>query len=102
MAHSSVRGSDPTGSSLTTLDDDKRATKRAVAKVLHASWTPPASRSRPHFDPTNCERDLTAAEVEFSEAMQEYKQRSGRMFPTWSEVLEVLRDLDYEKPEGQG
>ncbi len=22
------------------------------------------------------------------------------MFPTWSEVLEVLRDLGYEKPEG--
>ncbi len=30
-------------------------------------------------------------------AMQEYKQKSGRMFPTWSEVLEVLRDLGYEK-----
>ena len=30
-------------------------------------------------------------------AMQEYKARSGRMFPTWSEVLEVLRTLGYEK-----
>ena len=30
-------------------------------------------------------------------AMKEYKQRSGRMFPTWSEVLEVLRELGYEK-----
>ncbi len=33
------------------------------------------------------------------QAMHDYKQRSGRMFPTWSEVLEVLRDLGYEKPE---
>jgi hypothetical protein len=32
------------------------------------------------------------------QAMQEYKKRSGRMFPTWSEVLEVLRELGYEKP----
>ena len=30
-------------------------------------------------------------------AMNEYKRWSGRMFPTWSEVLEVLRDLGYEK-----
>jgi hypothetical protein len=31
-------------------------------------------------------------------AMNAYKQQSGRMFPTWSEVLEVLRGLGYEKP----
>jgi hypothetical protein len=30
--------------------------------------------------------------------MHEYKHSSGRMFPTWSEVLEVLRSLGYEKP----
>ena len=30
-------------------------------------------------------------------AMNEYKHKSGRMFPTWSEVLEVLRSLGYEK-----
>ena len=32
-------------------------------------------------------------------AMQLYKQASGRMFPTWSEVLEVLKGLGYEKVE---
>ena len=31
------------------------------------------------------------------QAIQEYKKRSGRMFPTWSEVLEVLRSLGYQK-----
>ena len=31
------------------------------------------------------------------QAIQEYKQRSGRMFPTWSEVLEVVRGLGYQK-----
>lgn len=39
------------------------------------------------------------AELEFMKAMQEYKQSSGRMFPTWSEVLEVLKTLGYAKPE---
>ena len=34
---------------------------------------------------------------EFQLAMEEYKQRSGRLFPTWSEVLEVIRALGYAK-----
>ena len=49
-------------------------------------------------DPTTCEPDYAAAALEFMLAMEKYKKRSGRMFPTWSEVLEVLRDLGYEKP----
>ena len=48
--------------------------------------------------PKTCARDNSAAESEFLLAMQAYKKSSGRMFPTWSEVLEVLRDLGYEKP----
>ncbi len=38
-------------------------------------------------------------ESEFMQAMQEYKRISGRMFPTWSEVLEVLQSLGYRKIE---
>ncbi|HWE38671.1 MAG TPA: hypothetical protein VG406_19130 [Isosphaeraceae bacterium] len=37
--------------------------------------------------------------AEFMEAMRRYRESSGRMFPTWSEVLEVLRGLGYEKPK---
>jgi hypothetical protein len=40
------------------------------------------------------------AEDEFMEAMKAYKAKSGRMFPTWSEVLEVLRELGYQKSTG--
>jgi hypothetical protein len=36
-------------------------------------------------------------EREFQLAMEEYKRRSGRLFPTWSEILEVLRALGYAK-----
>ena len=43
------------------------------------------------------ERDHSAAERELMLAMQEYRQWSGRMFPTWSEVLEVLQSLGYRK-----
>jgi len=52
---------------------------------------------RRQIDPTTCERDYTDAEIEFMHAMDAYKRSSGRMFPTCSEVLEVLRGLGYEK-----
>ena len=52
---------------------------------------------RRQIDPTTCERDYTADEIEFMSALDNYKRASGRMFPTCSEVLEVLRNLGYEK-----
>lgn len=57
---------------------------------------------RRQIDPTTCERDYTSEEIEFMNAMDHYKRTSGRMFPTCSEVLEVIRSLGYEKrPEPQ-
>jgi hypothetical protein len=56
---------------------------------------------RRQIDPTTCERDYTDAEVEFMNALDEYKRKSGRMFPTCSEILEVIRDLGYEKRQGR-
>lgn len=52
---------------------------------------------RRQIDPTTCERDYTDEEVGFMNAMDEYKRASGRMFPTCSEVLEVIRGLGYVK-----
>jgi hypothetical protein len=53
---------------------------------------------RRQIDPTTCERDYSADEVEFMNALDDYKRASGRMFPTCSEVLEVVRSLGYVKP----
>ena len=52
---------------------------------------------RRQVDPTTCERDYDNGEIEFMKAMDDYKRRSGRQFPTWSEVLEVLISLGYRK-----
>jgi hypothetical protein len=52
---------------------------------------------RRQIDPTTCERDYTDQEVEFMNALDDYKRKSGRMFPTCSEVLEVIRSLGYVK-----
>jgi hypothetical protein len=52
---------------------------------------------RRQIDPTTCERDYSVEEVEFMNAMDEYKRKNGRMFPTCSEVLEVIRGMGYVK-----
>lgn len=50
---------------------------------------------RRQIDPTTCERDYSGEEIEFMHAMDKYKRMSGRMFPTCSEILEVIRGLGY-------
>jgi len=50
---------------------------------------------RRQIDPTTCERDYSDDEIQFMNALEAYKRASGRMFPTCSEVLEVVRTLGY-------
>ena len=69
-----------------SVEVDRRSTERRV-KV----------NRRRQIDPTTCERDYSPEEVEFMSALDDYKRRSGRMFPTCSEVLEVFKSLGYEK-----
>lgn len=54
---------------------------------------------RRQIDPTTCERDYTNDEIEFMHALDAYKRANGRMFPTCSEILEVVRSIGYEKIE---
>ena len=52
---------------------------------------------RRQIDPTTCEREYSDEEVEFMHALDQYKRDNGRMFPTCSEILEVLRKIGYVK-----
>ena len=54
-------------------------------------------KRRRQIDPTTCEREYSDQEIEFMQAMDEYKRASGRMFPTCSEILEVLSKLGYRQ-----
>jgi hypothetical protein len=72
--------------------------RRATEQATRAAKARQCSGRRRFVDPTTCDREYSQAELEFMLAMNDYKQKSGRMFPTWSEVLEVLRSLGYEKP----
>jgi hypothetical protein len=74
------------GSSTSYTGTEQRKTERR-AKV----------ERRRQIDPTTCERDYSEEQVEFMKARDLYKRRSGRQFPTWSEVLEVLQNLGYRK-----
>jgi hypothetical protein len=78
-------------------DTDRRQKDAQVAVERRSGERRAKVSRRRQIDPTTCERDYTDAEVEFMHALDSYKRTSGRMFPTCSEVLEVLRGLGYEK-----
>ena len=52
---------------------------------------------RRQVDPTTCEKEYTADQLEFMNAIEQYKRRYNRQFPTLTEVLEVLQKLGYVK-----
>ncbi len=52
---------------------------------------PVAGRGRRNDD------GLSADDLEFIRAIDAYKRKTNRPFPTWSEVLRVLKELGYRK-----
>ncbi len=68
---------------------DRRAKNAAEARKN--------SERRRLIDPTTCERDYSDEETDFMNAMDRYKRDNRRPFPTWSEVLEVMRAMGYRK-----
>jgi len=80
--------------------DRRRNDRRSEQDEAEASQVKTPRRKkqrRRHIDPTTCERDYTNDEVDFMRAMDDYKRKSGRQFPTWSEVLEVLHSMGYRR-----
>ncbi len=52
---------------------------------------------RRRIDPTTFEKQYTDDELEFMNAMQHFKEQTGRSFPTHGEVLRVASSLGYRK-----
>ena len=73
------------------LPKPPRSSRRAIAAAAAGR----ASSRRRHIDPTTCERDYQPEELEFRQAVELYKRRNSRPFPTCSELLEVVRSLGY-------
>jgi hypothetical protein len=79
-----------------SADRRKNTDPQPVAQERRVAPRRKVERRR-QIDPTTCERDYSGEEIEFMKAMDDYKRQSGRQFPTWSEVLEVIRSLGYRK-----
>ncbi len=82
------------------VEMDRRRKERRLeqsASTVSAEAAEPRRKKqrRRQIDPTTCERDYNTEEIEFMQAMDAYKRSSGRMFPTCSEILEVIRSLGY-------
>lgn len=85
------------------LDQTDNISEATVLDFLEAEAESPKEsekvQRRRQIDPTTCERDYSDDEIEFMNALDTYKRNSGRMFPTCSEILEVLLSLGYRKTD---
>ena len=82
-------------------DDDRRQQDLPVDVERRGDERRKVQRRR-QIDPTTCERDYSDHEIEFMTALDQYKRDSGRMFPTCSEILEVIRGLGYVRLDESG
>lgn len=57
------------------------------------------NRRKGEGHPATAEVEYTRDDLEFQNAIQEWKNRTGRQFPTWKEVLGVMKSLGYAKPD---
>lgn len=74
--------------------NERRKKSEPVAQERRQGERRKVQRRR-QIDPTTCERDYSQDEIEFMQALDAYKRANGRMFPTCSEILEVIRDMGY-------
>jgi hypothetical protein len=81
-------------------DADRRAgCDRRAGKERRAS---PGRRSKDIEEHRKVERrineyPMSNEELDFIKAVNEYKQRYSKPFPTWSEILHILKSIGYEK-----
>jgi hypothetical protein len=92
-----------------TLFHDRRGGRDRRAKGGHeAEQIEPISPSVPierrakkdrrrRIDPTTFEKQYTVLELEFMNAMQRFKDQSGKSFPSYGEVLKVAAALGYRR-----
>lgn len=77
---------------------ERRDRPKAVAKPPAA---PPERRARKErrrrVDPTTFEKQYTEDEIQFMNAVQEFKNRSGKSFPSHGDILRVAAGLGYRK-----
>ena len=78
------------------MSPKKSATKKTTARktvVIKDRAKAPASPTPSTSKPAEMEAEV----LEFIQAIDDYKRKAGRPFPSWSEVLEIIKGLGYER-----
>jgi hypothetical protein len=91
MAHASKKKPAPKAKgrrSVATVEPEPQRRERPPATKRDAG----VERAAPQV------AEVDAEALEFIEAIDRFKKQNGRPFPSWSEVLLVLRQLGYRRP----
>lgn len=87
---------------VTSKKSGKAASSKAgKAKSKTAGSTRTSSRSAKRRSPKEPPEDAELLEYErlqFLKAMDKYKRKTGKTFPSWTEVLTVLRGIGWMSP----
>ncbi len=82
-----------------TLGGERRGRPAAKApRPAPAGERRERKERRRRVDPTTFEKQYSDAEMEFMNAVQSYKNQSGKSFPTHGDILRVAFSLGYRKP----
>lgn len=76
---------------------DEWANVQASERASRASKASHLNSSPRRIDPLTTDFEYTPEEVEFAMAIEEYRTRTGRKFPTSREILLVAKKLGYHK-----
>jgi len=79
----------------------KSGKQTASNKKGKSGSTRTASRSAKRRSPKDPPEDpelLEYERLEFLKAMDKYKRKTGKTFPSWTEVLDVLRGIGWMSP----
>ena len=78
-------------------DSPKNTRPKTTRPVLAADPAVVDNRPRLRAAPPPIDHDIDPAVLEFISAIESYRLANARPFPSWSEVLHVLRQLGYKK-----
>ena len=84
----------------TAIEDDRRKSVVDRRNGLERRRGP--GRRRSESRRTAEEGELSEEQFEFVMAIDEYKRANKRPFPSWTEVLEVIKYLGYRKVAARG
>lgn len=79
----------PMSSKKSITENTSAATEADSAGAAEATSPKPVAATKPD--------SMQPDALEFIQAIDDYKRQAGRPFPSWSEILEIVKRLGYER-----